>query len=189
MRQKKLSIAGRHHWQRLLVGERGDAGEGFAFEELERGAAAGGDVGDAVGDAGLLDCGDGVAAADDGGGVCVGGDGFGDGLGARGEGGHLKDAHGAVPEDGVGAGDFVGEEVDGFGADVEGHKSAGKGPLPLKIWVLASAANLSARTWSMGSRKLTPLASGFGERVFGDVDLVGFEEGLADILARALRKV
>ena len=31
----------------LLVGQCGDAGEDFAFEEFEAGSAAGGDVGDA----------------------------------------------------------------------------------------------------------------------------------------------
>ncbi len=39
----------------LVFCEGGDAGEGFAFEEFEAGTAAGRDMGDAVGDAGLLD--------------------------------------------------------------------------------------------------------------------------------------
>jgi hypothetical protein len=39
----------------LLIGEGFDAGELFAFEEFEAGSAAGGDVGDLVGIAGLVD--------------------------------------------------------------------------------------------------------------------------------------
>jgi hypothetical protein len=42
----------------LVVSQSGYAGEGFAFEEFEAGSSAGGDVGDAIGDAGLLDGGD-----------------------------------------------------------------------------------------------------------------------------------
>ena len=55
------------------------------------------------------------------------GDGLGDGVGAVGEGGQLEDAHGAVPEDGAGVGDLFGEELDGLGADVEGHEVGGEG--------------------------------------------------------------
>ncbi len=39
----------------LFFGQGFDAGELFAFEEFEAGSAAGGDVGDLVGDAGLAD--------------------------------------------------------------------------------------------------------------------------------------
>ena len=42
----------------LVVCQSSDTGEGFAFEEFEAGSAAGGDVGDEVADAGLLDGGD-----------------------------------------------------------------------------------------------------------------------------------
>ncbi len=47
----------------LLIRQGFDAGELFAFEELEAGSAAGGDVGDLVGDACVVDGSDGVAAA------------------------------------------------------------------------------------------------------------------------------
>src|SRR5689334_15722165 len=50
----------------LLVGECDDAGEGFAFEEFQRGAAAGGDVGNLFAQAGLLDGAGGIASADHG---------------------------------------------------------------------------------------------------------------------------
>ena len=42
----------------LLLRERGDTGQDFAFEEFEGCAAAGGDVGDARRYAGLVHCGD-----------------------------------------------------------------------------------------------------------------------------------
>ena len=63
----------------LLIRQRFDAGEFLAFEEFEAGAAAGGDVGDLVGYAGLVDGGDRVAAADDADGGLVGRNGMGDG--------------------------------------------------------------------------------------------------------------
>src|SRR5436309_1463156 len=61
-----------------------DCREVAVLQELQRRAAAGGDVADLVGEAELLDGGGGVAAADDRGGAVAGGvgDGLGDGLGA-----------------------------------------------------------------------------------------------------------
>ena len=59
--------------------------------------------------------------------VLVLGDGAGDRVGAVGEGSEFGDAHGAVPEDGGGVGDLCGEELDGLGADVEGHEFCGEG--------------------------------------------------------------
>src|SRR6185436_5874460 len=49
----------------LRIGQRRHAGQHAAAEELQRRAAAGGDVGDLVGHAGLGDRGNGIAAADD----------------------------------------------------------------------------------------------------------------------------
>ena len=53
-----LGVAATTSLAESLVGESGHSGEGLAFEEFEAGTAAGGDVGDAVGEAGLLDGGD-----------------------------------------------------------------------------------------------------------------------------------
>jgi hypothetical protein len=105
----------------LLVGEGFDAGEFFAFQKFQRCAAAGGDVSDFVGDAGRMDGGYGVAAADDGNGTTVFGYGLGDLEGAFGERGDFEDAHGAVPNDGAGGGDGFGEFFDRLRADVEAH--------------------------------------------------------------------
>src|SRR5262249_6854364 len=74
------------------------------LDEFEGGAAAGGDVGDFVGETCLLDGGDGIAATDDAEGAGAG-DGIGDGEGTMGEGWALEDAHRAVPEDRLGGGD------------------------------------------------------------------------------------
>ena len=78
--------------QLLLVHEGGDARERFAFQVFERRAAAGGDVGELVVQAGLVDKRDGLAAADDGRRVLELGEGFGHGERALGEGGILGDA-------------------------------------------------------------------------------------------------
>ena len=55
-------------WQAggLALAEGRDSGEGFAFEEFEGGASAGGAVGDLVGNAEFFSGGGGVASADDG---------------------------------------------------------------------------------------------------------------------------
>src|SRR5579884_3620421 len=64
------------HYSSLVV-QRGDAGQRLAFQELQRGAAAGGDMGHFAGQAERLDRRDRVAAADDADGPAIG-DGLGD---------------------------------------------------------------------------------------------------------------
>ena len=167
----------------LLLGEGGDSGEGFALEELEGGTAAGGDVGDAVGDAGFVDRRDGISAADDGGGVVVGGDGFGDGVGAGGEGGELEDAHRAVPDDGFGGEDFAGVGVDGFGADVEGHEVFREGTSAGEGFGFGVVGELVGEDVVGGEEKLDVVAFGLVEGGLGGLDLVGFDEGFAGGLA------
>merc|ERR1719424_1671192 len=93
-----------HREGRLGVLERGHAGQDLTLEELERGAAAGGDVRHLLREASLLDSRDGVAAADDGDAAVLAGDlseGVGNVEGALGESLELEDAHGAVPDDGL----------------------------------------------------------------------------------------
>ena len=105
------------------AGERRDAGQLLAGEELERRAAAGRDVPDAVGDPGLMDRGDRLAAADQG---EAGAGGEGERHGARPlvERRLLEDPERAVPEQGVGAGDRGGERLAGARADVDGEEVA-----------------------------------------------------------------
>ena len=61
--------------------------------------------------------------------------------------------------------------------------SMGKGPSFPKIVVTAFGANLSARTLIDGQEKADAILLRFGERSLRDVDLVGFDEGLAGGLA------
>ena len=90
----------------LLVFEAGDAGEDFAFEEFEGGAAAGGDEGHLVAELGFLDGLHAVAAADDVFGAGIGRHGLGDVEGAFGGLFDLEHAHRAVPDDGLRLGNF-----------------------------------------------------------------------------------
>ncbi len=154
-------------------------GSFFAFEEFEAGAAAGGDVGDLVGYAGLVDGRDGVAAADDGNGCLVGGHGLGDGVGADGEAGELEDAGGAVPHDGAGGGDDLLNGGDGLGTDVEALPVGGEvdGGVPgLGFGVGGEAVGEHVID---GEQDLHALGFALGEGFLGDVDLVFFYERLA----------
>jgi hypothetical protein len=166
-----------------FVGEGGYAGEDFAFEELEAGSAAGGDVGDTAGDAGLLDGSDRVSASDNRGGVVVAGDGVGDGVGALREGGHLEDAHGAVPDDGAGFGDLLFEEGDGFGADVEGHEVCREGTVAGEDLGFGVGGELVGEDVVDGEEEANTFGLCLGEGGFGDVEFVGFDEGFAGGLA------
>src|SRR5208283_3775111 len=95
--------------EKLLVGQRGHSRQGLAFEKLQRGAAAGGDVGDLVRNSSLLDCGNRIPAAHDAGGIVVGRHKLGDGVGAVRKRRKLEDSHGAVPQNGARVGDLFGE--------------------------------------------------------------------------------
>src|SRR5262249_1521844 len=96
----------------------GEAGELLALEELEGGAAAGGDVGDGVQLAGAGERGDRVAAADDGR-AGAGGERGGDGQRAVREGVALEYGHRPVPERGAGGRDLGGVRLRGGGPDVD----------------------------------------------------------------------
>src|SRR5699024_1803232 len=104
----------------LLVLQAGDARQFQALEELERTAAAGGDVGHLVRKAQLLNRSRRVAAADE---RDRAGrrDRLGDVPGADGEGIELKYAHRAVPDNRARVLDSVREQLDGLRADVHAH--------------------------------------------------------------------
>ncbi len=128
--------------------------------------------------------GDRIAAADDrsgaGGGCC--GDGFGDFERAFGEGGHFEDAHRAVPDDGFGFGDFGGVGGDRLGADVEAHLVGGR------------RGNVADRCGRVGfelrrddvvgrQQKLEIFRFGVGDKALREIELVVFDERLADLQA------
>src|SRR5580704_3652031 len=92
--------------------------ESLAFQQLEARAAARADVRDLVGEPHLLNGGRAVAAADNARRVTVG-NGLGDGSRAGVEGGHLEDAHRAVPDHRFGGADGLGEEPRCLRSDVQ----------------------------------------------------------------------
>ena len=102
----------------------GDGWQGLAFEEFQEGAAAGRDVADIFGDVELGDGGQRIAATGDREGLGVG-DGGSQHLGAAGELRQFEDADRAVPDDGAGVGDDLGQLGGGFRADVENAVMAG----------------------------------------------------------------
>src|SRR6266446_4536042 len=110
-----------------FVGEGFDAGELASGEKFQGSAAAGGDMGDFVREAGPMNGCDGIAAADNGRGAGAGGgsDGFGDLERAFRESGHLEYAHGTVPDDGFCGGNFLTIGFDGLGTDIEAHPAFG----------------------------------------------------------------
>ena len=119
-----LPVAGDQH-RAYADGIAATPGKLLALEQLERGAAAGRDPGDAVGDAGLVDRAHGVAAADDREAVAVG-HGARDGERALGEARPFEDAHRPVPEDGLRVGDRGRELLARLGPDVEAEPAVGR---------------------------------------------------------------
>src|SRR6267378_686290 len=112
-----------------FVGESFDSGKFEPGEKFKGSAAAGGDMGDFVREAGLMNGCDGVAAADYGSSAGAGGgsDGFGDLDRAFRESGHLEYAHGTVPDDGFCGGNFLAIGFDGLGTDIQAHPAVGCG--------------------------------------------------------------
>src|SRR6266508_5259127 len=101
--------------------ERLDPGEAPRREELERGTAAGRDVRESIGDAGLLHRGDALAAADDRDRVGLG-EKKRERAGAAVERRLLEDAQGPVPEDRLRGIEEALELFERLPADVEGHR-------------------------------------------------------------------
>ena len=101
-----------------------DTRQNLTFQQFQEGAATGGDVADLAVNTGLADGGIGIAAADDGGGKAVA-DRFGHGKGAAGKGIHLEDPHRAVPDNGLGVTQRLGEERGRGRADIERHPPFG----------------------------------------------------------------
>jgi len=167
---------------RLFLLQRGDAGEDFAFEEFEGGSAAGAAVGDFVGDAEFFGGGGGVASAHDRDGTSGGGLGDGSGHGFRAFGKFLefKDAGGAVPDDGFGAGDGVGEDLAGLGSAIEAFESIGDARL-----VIGCAGGGVGGKFVGGDvvhREVDFHAAGFGffHQLSNDLGAFGVEEAVAD---------
>mmetsp|Transcript_70221 Transcript_70221/g.146965 ORF Transcript_70221/g.146965 Transcript_70221/m.146965 type:complete len:494 (+) Transcript_70221:991-2472(+) len=109
----------------LTIVECGHTWQYLALQELQGGSSAGTAVRDLVLGAVLLAGGGGVAASDDSDDTC--GCDLDDlvhhALGARLELAHLEDAHGAVPDDGLGLGDCLSVELDALGTAIQSHEA------------------------------------------------------------------
>mmetsp|Transcript_36754 Transcript_36754/g.79631 ORF Transcript_36754/g.79631 Transcript_36754/m.79631 type:complete len:671 (+) Transcript_36754:888-2900(+) len=109
----------------LTIVECGHTWQYLALQELQGGSSAGTAVRDLVLGAVLLAGGGGVAASDDSDDTC--GCDLDDlvhhALGARLELAHLEDAHGDVPDDGLGLGDCLSVELDALGTAIQSHEA------------------------------------------------------------------
>ncbi len=142
-------------------------------------------MGDLVGKAQLLTGSGGVAAANDGHSVGIG-QGLGHGDGALGQGGVLKDAHGAVPDHGLGVLHSVGKEGAGLFADVQTFLVGGDG-------VDGHGGSLHGAVNGVGEgighhhvdgqQQLDALALGLGHHFLAVVDLALVQQGLAHAVA------
>ena len=111
----------------LLTGQSGNTGQVLALQKLKRGTTTGGNVAELVLGAVLGRDGGGVTTTDDDDGAVLGGldDSVQGVLGAAGEGLHLEDTAGAVPQDGLGLGDSLLVELNALLADVQAHVAVG----------------------------------------------------------------
>src|SRR6266550_1640767 len=105
-----------------LRSESFDTRQLLAFQKFQGCTTAGGNVCDLVGHAGGVYSGDCVTAAYDRSRARVIGDGLGDFKSSFGEGSNLEYTHGAIPDDGAGAENFLREGIDTARADIERHQ-------------------------------------------------------------------
>ena len=157
-----------------------DARQLAALEELERGAAAGGDVREARRQAELLDGGHGVAAADHHGGTGLRAIGQEARHGARAvaEGGHLEDAQRAVPEDRLRVRQGRLEGHPRLGTDVHRRPRVGD-LLDGHDLVLGAAGDLLGHHDVRGQEQVHAALDGAGHDALGVLDAVALEQGLA----------
>src|SRR6266403_938665 len=167
-----------------FVGESFDSGKFASGEKFEGSAAAGGDMGDVVREAGPMNGCDGVAASDDGSSAGAGGgsDGFGDLDRAFCERGHLEYAHGAVPDDGFCARNFLAVGFDAFRANVQAHPPVGCGG---EGNGLRRGVRFEFRADDVihGKQEREFLLLGFFTQTPREVQFVVFDQRLADGLA------
>src|SRR6267142_4314059 len=167
-----------------FVGESFDSGKFAPGEKFKGSAAASGDMGDFVREAGVMNGCDGVAASNDGSsaGACGSSDAFGNLERTFRESGHLEYAHGAVPDDGFCGGNFLTIGFDGFGTDIQAHPAVGCGRDGNG---LRRGISLEFRADDVIDRKQQCefLLLRFGTQAPREVQLVVLDERLADGLA------
>src|SRR5262245_24866625 len=96
---------------------------------------------DPIGDAGLVDGGNGIAAADDRGAFYLG-DGASNRVRATRESGNLEDTHGTVPDNGLGILDHARVQRNRLRADVETHPIANLRVADVEDFALCSGVEL-----------------------------------------------
>ena len=140
-----------------------------------------------VSEPGLLDRGDRVSPADDGDGALGGqlGERLGDAVGALGEGVHLEDAHGTVPDDLLAVGESGLERLERVRADVEAHPPVGDG-INGDDLRLGVGGKLVGDDNVRGEDELDALLLGHRDQLAGQVQLVLLNQGGADGLALRL---
>ena len=85
-------------------------------------------------------------------------------------------------------GDFLGEERDGLGADVEGHPVSGEGTVAFEDLRGSVGGELVGEDVVDGQQEANSLGCRFGEGFLGGIDLVRFEERLAGVLPLGLEE-
>src|SRR5208282_1945507 len=145
-------------------------------------------MGDLVGYAGGLDGGHGISAAHDRNGSGIFRHGMGDLEGAFSEGRHFENAHGAVPDNGAGAGYLFGKRFDRLRADIEGHHVSRDGlAVPDN---LGQGAGFDAVGDDVigGQEELELVSFRLLQKVAGEFDLVFFDQTLAHRFALRLEE-
>src|SRR3954452_14675438 len=150
-----------------------------ALHQLERGAAAGRDPVNLVGETEPLQRRDRIATADDG----VTGrrrDRLGDGAGAGVEGRDLEGPHRPVPEERSRAGDPLAEVRRGVGPDVQAHPALGHVD-PVQLPRLGAGFELLAEDEVVGQLEDGVARLGLGEHALGRLDSLLLDEGVAGV--------
>src|ERR1019366_4361563 len=145
-------------------------------------------MGDLIGYAGGFDGGYGISAAYDRSGPGVFCHGLCDLEGAFGKGRYFENAHGSVPDDGAGAGDFFGKGLNGFGADIEGHHVGGDGLAVADDFGQGAGFDAVGDDVIGGQQELELMGFRLLQKVPGEFDLVFFDQTLADGFALRLEK-
>src|SRR5271156_1864040 len=143
---------------------------------------------DLVGYSRGFDCSYGISAAYDRNGSRIFCHGLGNLKGAFSEGRQFEDSHGAVPDDGAGARDFLGEGFNGFGPDIERHHVGGNGFAGTDDFRQGAGFDAVGDDVVGGQQELEFTAFRLLQKVAGKFDLVFFEQTLANGLALCLEE-
>src|SRR5208282_4974903 len=145
-------------------------------------------MGDLVGYAGGFDGGHGVSAAYDRNRSGIFRHGMGDLEGAFGKGWQFENAHGAVPDNGAGAGYLFGKRLDRSRADIEGHHVGRDGLAPVDNLGQGAGFDAVGNDVIRGQEELELVSFRLLQKVAGEFDLVFFDHTLANRFALRLEE-